>query len=439
MKKFRIISLGCPKNLVDSEIIMGQMEEAGYEYSEDGEIVIINTCGFIHPAIEESEGEIREQLKRKARGEIEKVVIAGCLVQRKKEELLNLFPDADAVLGHDDIPHIVDIIEGKRKPRISQNPRYLPTLNLPRIVSTEHYAYVKIGEGCSRRCAFCTIPSIRGDFRSRGIEDIVEEAREIAEMGIEEIIVVAQDFTLYGLDIYGENRSAHLLEALNRIDGIKWIRIMYAHPHGIVKNPEIIDAMASLERVVPYIELPIQHISEKILRRMNRSGGKKAVMQALELIGEKLPDAAIRTEVIVGFPGEHQEDFEELVAFLEDSPFARIGVFPYYNEPGSASYHMDGQVDEREKELRYQIIRQVAEDRLMEFQRNLVGREIEFMVEGFENGWFRGRSIYDAPQVDAGIGTRRALRPGKIHRGKVVDVSPEGDLIVEEVQGLQLS
>ncbi len=431
MKKFTIISLGCPKNLVDSEIIMGQMEEAGYEYSEDGEIVIINTCGFIHPAIEESEGEIRQQLERKARGEVEKVVIAGCLVQRKKQELLNLFPDADAILGHDDIPHIVEIVEGKRKPRISENPRYLPTLQLPRIVSTDYYAYVKIGEGCSRRCAFCTIPSIRGDFRSRTMEDIVEEAREIAEMGIRELVVVAQDFTLYGLDIYGENRSAQLLEALNDIEGIRWIRIMYAHPHGIVRNPQILDAMASLDKVVPYIELPVQHASEKILRRMNRSGGKKAVVEALELIGKKLPGSAIRTEVIVGFPGEGQEDFEELVAFLKDSPFARIGVFPYYNEPGSASYHLDGQVDEREKELRYEIVRQIAEEKLMEFQRGLVGKEVEFMVEGFEEGWFYGRSLYDAPQVDAGIRTRRAFKPGEVQRGRVVDVSEDGDLIIE--------
>ncbi len=431
MKKFTIISLGCPKNLVDSEIIMGQMEEAGYEYSEDGEIVIINTCGFIHPAIEESEGEIRQQLERKARGEVEKVVIAGCLVQRKKQELLNLFPEADAIVGHDDIPHIVDIVEGKRKPRISENPRYLPTLQLPRIVSTDYYAYIKIGEGCSRRCAFCTIPSIRGDFRSRPMEDIVEEAREIAEMDVEELVLVAQDFTLYGLDIYGENRSAQLLEALNELEGIRWIRIMYAHPHGIVRNPQIVDAMASLEKVVPYIELPVQHASEKVLRMMNRSGGKRSVVEAMELIEKKFPDAAIRTEVIVGFPGEEQEDFEELVSFLKDAPFARIGVFPYYNEPGSASYSMDGQVDEREKELRHEIVLQIAREKLMEFQKSLVGRDVEFMVEGFEGGWFYGRSIYDAPQVDAGIRTKKPFEPGKVHVGRVVDVSEDGDLIIQ--------
>lgn len=431
MKKFTIISLGCPKNLVDSEIIMGQMEEAGYEYSEDGEIVIINTCGFIHPAIQESEGEIRHQLERKERGEVEKVIIAGCLVQRKKQELLNLFPEADAIVGHDDIPGIVEIIEGKKKPRISENPRYLPTLQLPRIVSTDYYAYIKIGEGCSRRCAFCTIPSIRGNFRSRTIEDIVEEVREIAEMGIREVVLVAQDFTLYGIDIYGENRSAQLLEAINEVEGIRWIRIMYAHPHGVAQNPQIIDAMASLEKVVPYIELPVQHASERVLRRMNRSGGKRAVLQSLELITEKLPGIAIRTEVIVGFPGEEQEDFEELVAFLKDSPFARIGVFPYYNEPGSASYRMDGQVNEREKELRYEIVRRIAEEKLMEFQRGLEGKEVEFMVEGFEGGWFHGRSLYDAPQVDAGIKTRKAFRPGEVHRGRVVEVSEDGDLIIE--------
>ncbi len=430
MKKFTIINLGCPKNLVDSEIIMAQMEEAGYEYSEDGEIVIINTCGFIEPAIEESEGEIREQLMRKERGEIEKVVIAGCLVQRKKDRLINQFPRADAVLGHDDIPHIVDIIEGRRKPRIMENPRYLPTMNLPRIITTEHYAYIKIGEGCSRRCAFCTIPSIRGNFRSRSIEDIVEEAKEIADMGIKEIVLVAQDFTLYGYDLYGRNMSAALMEALNGVEGVEWFRIMYAHPFGIWKHPEIIEALTGLEKFVPYIELPIQHASDRILKRMNRTGGREAVEGALELIERYLPEAGLRTEIIVGFPGETQEDFEELVEFMENAPFSRIGVFPYYNEPSSASFNMDGQVEEKEKELRYQIMRQIAYRKLMEFQKSLIGKEIEYLMEGFDEGWFAGRSIYDAPQVDAQVRSRRLHKPGEIYRGKVVDVTEDGDLMV---------
>ena len=430
MKKFTIINLGCPKNLVDSEIIMAQMEEAGYEYSEDGEIVIINTCGFIEPAIEESEGEIREQLMRKERGEIEKVVIAGCLVQRKKDRLINQFPGADAVLGHDDIPHIVDIIEGRRKPRIIENPRYLPTMNLPRIITTKHYAYIKIGEGCSRRCAFCTIPSIRGNFRSRSIEDIVEEAREIADMGIKEIVLVAQDFTLYGYDLYGRNMSAALMEALNGVEGVEWFRIMYAHPFGIWKHPEIIEALTGLEKFVPYIELPIQHASDRILKRMNRTGGREAVEGALELIERYVPEAGLRTEVIVGFPGETQEDFEELVEFMENAPFSRIGVFPYYNEPSSASFDMDGQVEEKEKEMRYQIMKQIADRKLMEFQRNLIGKEIEYLIEGFDEGWFVGRSIYDAPQVDAQVRSKRPHKPGEIYRGKVLDITEDGDLMV---------
>ncbi len=428
MKRFTIVNLGCPKNVVDSEIILGKLEEAGYEYSEDGEIVIINTCGFIEPAIKESEGEILEQIRRKLKGEVEKVIIAGCLVQRKKSELLNKFPEADAIIGHDDIPFIVDIIEGRRKPKVFENPRYLPTSRMPRYVSTRYYAYVKIGEGCSRRCTFCTIPYIRGNFRSRSIEDIVHEVQELSEIGIREVILVAQDLTLYGYDIYRRNALVELLESIERVEGIEWIRLMYVHPFGLTLNRELVDYLRSSSKIVPYIELPIQHVSDRILKLMSRTGGKRAVEEALKL----LEGFAIRTEVIVGFPGEKDSEFDELVDFLYSSNFARIGVFPYYREKGTLSYNYSPQIDEREKQWRYEIASEVAHSKFMHFQRNLRGKTLEVLFEDYEDGYLVGRSMYDAPEVDGRVITKdiRKYKLGEIYSVKVKDVSKEGDLIV---------
>ncbi len=429
-KRYKIVSLGCPKNLVDSEIIMGIMDRSNYKFSEKAEIIIINTCGFIDSAVKESESEIMDYIERKRNGEIEKLVVAGCLVQRKKQKLLEEFPEIDLIVGHDDIARIVELIEGKAKPKIFENPRYVPSLKLPRIITTNYYAYVKIGEGCSRRCSFCTIPSIRGNFRSRTIEDIVEEVKMLSNLNVREIILVAQDFTLYGYDIYGRCAIVDLIEELNKIEGIDWFRAMYVHPYGIVKNEEIIMALSN-SKFVPYLEVPIQHINERILKLMNRTGGRSAILKAIEIIDRYFKNYTLRTEIIVGFPTETEEEFNELMDFITDSPFSRIGVFPYYREFSTLSYNYEGQVDEDEKMRRYEIASQIANMKFLKFQESLIGKEVEILVEEYENGNFYARSIYDAPNVDGKVILKGNFKIGEIYRVKVKEVNEEGDLIVK--------
>ncbi|MCS7245320.1 MAG: 30S ribosomal protein S12 methylthiotransferase RimO [candidate division WOR-3 bacterium] len=427
-KTYKIVNLGCPKNLVDSEIIMGLMEGANYKFSENPQIVIINTCGFLSSAIEESKAEILSYLEKKKKGKVEKVVVAGCLVQRKKNEILQELKDVDLFIGHDDIPNIVDLIEGRLKPRIFENPRYIPSSKLPRAITTNYYAYVKIGEGCSRRCSFCVIPSIRGNFRSRPIEDIVSEIKELARLNIKEVVLVAQDITLYGYDLYGKFSLLELIEEINKIDNISWFRLLYVHPYGISKNEEIVKNLAN-SKFVPYLELPIQHINDRILKLMNRSGGKRAILKALEIIDKYFKDYTLRTEIIVGFPSETNSEFEELMDFIENSLFSRIGVFPYYREEGTSSYYIDEQLDEETKNERYEIAREIAFRKFLEFQNSLVGRELDVLVEYYEKGYFYGRSVYDAPNVDGSVVLKGVYKPGEIYKVNITSVNELGDLV----------
>jgi len=429
-KTYKIVNLGCPKNLVDSEIIMGLMENANYKFSENGEIVIINTCSFIDSAIKESEDEIIEYIKKKKRGKIKKLVVAGCLVQRKKQYIIEKFPDIDLIVGHDDIPKIVDLIEGKAKPKVFENPRYVPKSEYPRIITTNYYAYVKIGEGCSRRCSFCTIPSIRGNFRSRPIEDIINEVKMLSDLNIREIVLVAQDFTLYGYDLYGKCALIDLLKELNKIENIKWFRALYVHPYGIVKNEDFIKALND-SKFVPYLEVPIQHINDRILKLMNRTGGKYAIMKALEIINKYLNNWTLRTEIIVGFPSESEEEFYELMDFIMNSPFSRIGVFPYYREFPTPSYYLKEQIDEKIKNERYEIAREIAFRKFLEFQNSLINKHIDVLIEEYEKGYFYGRSIYDAPMVDGKVILKGKFKLGEIYNVKIKEVNEEGDLIAQ--------
>lgn len=427
-KTYKIVNLGCPKNLVDSEIIMGLMENANYKFSENPQVVIINTCGFLSSAIEESKAEILSYLEKKKKGKVEKVVVAGCLVQRKRNEIIDELKDVDLFVGHDDIVNIVDLIEGKLKPKIFENPRYVPSSKLPRTITTNYYAYVKIGEGCSRRCSFCVIPSIRGNFRSRPIEDIVNEIKELSKLNIKEIILVAQDITLYGYDLYGKFSLLELIEELNKIDSISWFRLLYVHPYGISKNEEIVKALSN-SKFVPYLELPIQHINDRILKLMNRTGGKKAILKALEIIDKYFKDYTLRTEIIVGFPSETTDEFEELMDFIENSPFSRIGVFPYYREKGSSSYYFQEHIEEDTKNERYEIAREIAFKKFLDFQNGLVGKKIDVLVEYYEKGYFYGRSIYDAPDVDGNVILKGVYRPGNIYKVNISSVNDVGDLM----------
>ncbi|MEO0212885.1 MAG: 30S ribosomal protein S12 methylthiotransferase RimO [candidate division WOR-3 bacterium] len=430
MKTYKIVNLGCPKNLVDSEIIMGLLESSNYKFSNKPDIVIINTCGFINSAVKESEEEIENYIEKKKRGEIKKVIVAGCLVQREKQKIIEKFPDIDLIIGHDDIPNIVKLIENGIKPKIFENPRYVPNSNLPRIITTNYYAYVKIGEGCSRRCTFCTIPSIRGNFRSRPIEDIINEVKMLSELNIKEVVLVAQDFTLYGYDLYNKCAILELIEALNKIDSIKWYRILYVHPDGIVKNEEFIKELNN-SKFLPYLEVPIQHINDRILKLMNRTGGKSSVLKALEIIDKYLKNYTLRTEIIVGFPSESEEEFDELMEFIMNSPFSRIGVFPYYREHSTPSYNFENQIDEDEKMRRYEIASEISFRKFLEFQKSLINKEIGILVENYERGYFYGRSIYDAPMVDGKVVLKGKFKLGEIYNLKISDVNEEGDLIVK--------
>jgi len=430
MKTYKIVNLGCPKNIVDSEVIMGLLENANYKFSENGKIVIINTCAFIESSVKESESEIEEYIQKKRNGEIEKLIVAGCLVQRKKQKLLEEFPDIDLIIGHDDIERIVDLIEDKLKPKIFENPRYIPNSNLPRIITTNYYAYVKIGEGCSRRCSFCTIPSIRGNFRSRPIEDIVNEIKILSKLNIKEIILVAQDFTLYGYDLYGKCAIVDLIEELNKINEIDWFRVLYVHPYGIVKNENFIKLLAN-SKFVPYLEVPIQHINDRILKLMNRTGGKFAILKALEIIEKYLRNYTLRTEIIVGFPSETENEFNELIDFILDSPFSRIGVFPYYREFSTPSYDFENQIDESVKNERYEIAREVSFRKFLEFQKNLINKKIPVLIEDYERGYFYGRTIYDAPNVDGRVILKGSFKLGKIYEVEINNVNEEGDLIAK--------
>ncbi|MEO0202481.1 MAG: 30S ribosomal protein S12 methylthiotransferase RimO [candidate division WOR-3 bacterium] len=430
MKTYKIVSLGCPKNLVDSEIIMGLLEKSRYKYSEKAQIVIINTCGFISSAVKESEEEILSYIKKKKKGEIKKLVVAGCLVQREKQKLIEKFPDIDLIIGHDDILNIVKLIENGKAPKIFENPRYLPNSNFPRLITTNYYAYLKIGEGCSRNCSFCTIPLIRGKFRSRPIEDILNEVKFLSELNIKEVVLVAQDLTLYGYDLYKKFALLDLMEALDSIENIKWYRLLYVHPDGIARNEDFMRNISNF-RVVPYLEVPIQHISDRILRLMNRTGGKSSILRALEIVEKYLKNYTLRTEIIVGFPSESEEEFEELVEFILRSPFSRIGVFPYYREQSTISYSFDNQIDEDEKMRRYEIASQIAFSKFLEFQKNLINREVPVLIESYERGYFYGRSIYDAPNVDGKVILKGKFKLGEIYNVKIFDVSEEGDLIVK--------
>ncbi|MCI8610726.1 MAG: 30S ribosomal protein S12 methylthiotransferase RimO [Clostridiales bacterium] len=411
--KVGFVSLGCAKNLCDTEVMLHRLMEAGYEITPEeteADVVIINTCAFIESAKKEAIDNILDIAWLKEHGSLRGLVVAGCLSERYREQLLEEMPEIDAVIGVGSIDKIEEAVERAMNGG-SETEKYccLPdkdacALGGDRIVTTgEAFAYIKIAEGCNNRCSYCAIPGIRGGLRSRPIEDIVAEAQGLDEMGIKELIVIAQDTTVYGLDLYGEYALPKLLRAITENTQIPWIRILYCYPDKITE--ELVQEIRDNNRIVKYIDLPVQHISDKMLTAMNRHGDSACVRDAVRRLKEAVPDIVIRSTAIVGFPGEDEADFEALCRFISEGPFARFGAFPYSREEDTPAYSMEDQVDEKTKQERFDILMRHQLTVSEAFQQSLIGETVQVLCEGFDpvSESYFGRSFREAPEIDGKI------------------------------------
>lgn len=424
-----MVSLGCPKNQVDAEKMMYKLRKYGFELIRDAalaDVAIINTCGFIQSAKEEAIETILEFLELKKEGRVKGVVCTGCLAERYKDEILNELPGLDAVVGlgcDGEIAKIVnDIVSGTDGGVRMADKCCLP-LEGGRIISTEpFYAYLKIAEGCSNRCTYCAIPSIRGAFRSRPMENVLEEARWLAENGVTELVVVAQDTTRYGEDLYGESRLPELLSELCEIEGFKWIRTLYLYPERITDR--LIDTIAKEDKLVKYMDIPIQHCDGEILKRMNRHGDRGSLTALMTKIRERIPGVTLRTTLITGFPGETEEQFGELSEFVNEVRFDKLGCFAYSAEEGTPAAGFEDQVDEDERERRSDVIMEQQMFINDALNQQMIGKTVEVVVEGFDRyaECCFGRSAADAPEIDGKI---FFTSPRKLTVGEYVNVTVE--------------
>lgn len=425
MTKIGFISLGCSKNLVDTEVMLRKLHDAGFELTPDeaeAEIMIINTCGFIESAKQESIDNILDVASLKDGGKLKYIIATGCLVERYREEVLSNMPEVDAIVGVGSIDRIVEaclaVMRGEKFTALDDKEK--STLGGERILTTdEHTAYLKIAEGCDNRCTYCAIPLIRGRLRSRPIEDIVNEAKELEALGVKELNLIAQDTTRYGLDLYGEYKLAALVRAITENTSIPWIRLLYCYPDKI--TDELIDELKSNPRLLKYMDIPIQHISDKILRAMNRHGDSALIRNTVARLRREVPGIVLRTTAMVGFPGEDEEDFEQLCSFIKEARFERFGAFTYSAEEGTAAAEFDGEVDEQTKQDRYDILMQtqltVSEDKCREH----IGEVIEVLCDGFDTvaDIYYGRSYADAPDVDGRVYFKSGKR---VRAGEFVNV-----------------
>ena len=439
-EKIGFISLGCPKNQVDSELMLKKLADAGFEIIDTAvgaDVVIINTCGFIEPAKQEAIENILEMGQLKEDGKVGKIIVIGCMAQRYKEEILKEMPEVDAVAGIGNNSDIVSFVEAvlNGEKQTAFPPREQMPLEGDRILSTpSHWAYLKISDGCSNCCTYCAIPSIRGPFRSRTIESIVAEAKLLAFQGVKELIVIAQDTTRYGLDIYGELKLPELLRELEKINGIEWIRLLYCYPDRL--TDELLETMKSSEKVVHYIDLPLQHASGNVLKAMNRTGDDKSLLALIKKIREYMPDCIIRTTFITGFPGETDEDFTILSEFVENAQFDRLGCFAYSPEEGTPAAEMENQIDKETAVHRGEIIMEQQYDIFTDKQRDLIGTVQKCVVEEYDpySDSYSGRTWMDAPEIDSAISfiSDRELNIGEFTDVEITDVN-EYDLIGEAI------
>ena len=427
--KVGFISLGCPKNLVDSEVMLGLTRDAGHEITPDAgaaDVLVVNTCAFIDSAKQESVDAILEMARHKQAGACRRLVVTGCLAERYRAELRAQIPEIDAVLGTNEVPEIVDAVEGsasslgpglqcgqpargaepmtlfRRRESLNALPTYIYDANTPRLLSTpRHFAYVKAAEGCDYSCAFCIIPALRGKYRSRPASSIVDEARQLVERGVRELILISQDTTFYGIDRGERGALARLLRALNGVEGLTWIRLLYLYPTTI--SDDTLDAMAECDKVCKYVDLPLQHASDRVLRRMKRPGDRRTYTRLLRRIRDRVPGVALRTTFIVGFPGERPEDVDDLCRFVEEMQFDHLGVFAYSHEEGTSAHALCDDVTATEKRKRRARVMRLQKQIVAKAHRARVGRRVHVMVDGPSAEHelvLQGRLEGQAPDID---------------------------------------
>ncbi|MDG2172422.1 MAG: 30S ribosomal protein S12 methylthiotransferase RimO [Flavobacteriaceae bacterium] len=422
-----VITLGCSKNVYDSEVLMGQLKANKKEvvHEKEGNIVVINTCGFIKNAKEESINTILDYVNKKKNGEVDKVYVTGCLSERYKSDLYQEIPDVDQYFGTTDMPNLLKELGAD----------YLHELVGERLATTpKNYAYLKISEGCDRTCSFCAIPLMRGKHKSRSIDEIIIEAKKLAQKGVQELILIAQDLTFYGLDIYKKRNLSELLKSLVKVDGIQWIRLHYAFPSGFPLD--VLDIIAKEKKICNYLDIPLQHISEKILKSMRRGGSKEKTNSLINKIRTKVPGIAIRTTLIVGYPGETEEDFSLLKDWVKEMQFERLGCFTYSHEENTHAYNLIDNVPDDIKRKRANEIMEIQSEISWKLNRDKIGKEFNVIVDRKSGNYYLGRTEFDSPDVDNEVlidARTNYLKVGEFVKAKIIDAS-DFDLYAEVVQ-----
>lgn len=437
--KIFCVSLGCDKNLVDTEMMLGLLNKDGYTFTDDeheADVVVVNTCCFIGDAKEESVNTILEMAELKKEGRCKALIVTGCMAQRYKQEILDEIPEVDGILGtstYDEISNVLKKVLGGSRESCFHDLNALPRVEVPRVVTTGgYYAFLKIAEGCDKRCTYCIIPDLRGSYRSVPMERLIKEAKQLASQGVKELILVAQETTLYGIDLYKKKSLPKLLHELCKVPGIQWIRIQYCYPEEITQ--ELIETIRDEEKVCNYLDIPIQHASDRILKRMGRRTNQKQLREMIASLRSQIPDIALRTTLISGFPGETEEDQEEVMQFVDEMEFERLGVFAYSQEEDTPAAEFPDQIPQELKEERRDEIMELQQEISYEKSQSMIGRVLEVMIEGkvADENAYVGRTYMDAPGVDGliFINTDRDLMSGDFVRAKVTGAL-EYDLIGE--------
>ena len=437
--KIFCVSLGCDKNLVDTEMMLGLLNKDGYTFTDDeheADVVVVNTCCFIGDAKEESVNTILEMAELKKEGRCKALIVTGCMAQRYKQEILDEIPEVDGILGtstYDEISNVLKKVLGGSRESCFHDLNALPNVEVPRVVTTGgYYAFLKIAEGCDKRCTYCIIPDLRGSYRSVPMERLIEEAKQLASQGVKELILVAQETTLYGIDLYKKKSLPKLLHELCKVPGIQWIRIQYCYPEEITQ--ELIETIREEEKVCNYLDIPIQHASDRILKRMGRRTNQKQLREMIASLRSQIPDIALRTTLISGFPGETEEDQEEVMQFVDEMEFERLGVFAYSQEEDTPAAEFPDQIPQELKEERRDEIMELQQEISYEKSQSMIGKVLEVMIEGkvADENAYVGRTYMDAPGVDGliFINTDLDLMSGDFVRAKVTGAL-EYDLIGE--------
>ncbi len=435
------ISLGCDKNLVDSEQMLGLLAEKNYRIVDDPEqadIAVVNTCSFILDAEDESVKAILEMADYKKEGSLKALIVTGCLAQRYEKDIMQEIPEVDAVLGTNSYNRIIEAVEaalGGEKYDEADALEGIPEVKAKRLLSTpSHYAYLKIAEGCAKNCTYCIIPQLRGRYRSLPMEELMEQAKDLAAQGVKELILVAQETTLYGIDLYGAKKLPELLQKLSLVNGIEWIRLLYCYPEEI--TDELIREMKTNPKVCHYLDMPIQHTEDAVLKRMGRRTNHKQLKELIEKLRSEIEDIAIRTTLIAGFPGETEEEHEELMYFINEASFDRLGAFAYSREEGTVAAEMEGQIPEEQKEAWRDEIMELQQEITADCNKEMVGRKLRVLIDGYmpDNEVYAGRTYRDAPDVDGYIFVHSDR---KLMSGDMVDVLVTGayeyDLTGDEI------